>query len=282
MKIYNVEEHLSCFCYTKDDKPLVEVHRFDQIESDEITLLYNEIVFILKGSAQYSMHNKFSITVNNGRLIFLPANCKIHFQASPGTEMLVIRIKESVMLCNAYNLNRLKNYSKTIDKPVAFETLKINPRLLHFATGLLDTYVDGLKCHFYFKEKLSEALVLLRAYYAEEQLFRFFYYYFTPDAAFAEFIHANHSKYQTVNEFAKALNITPQQFSRRFNVVFGEAPYGWMQRKKAQLIYGEICRTNRTFKEIADEYGFQVQSNFNRFCKSAFKMAPKEIRKQKK
>jgi AraC-like DNA-binding protein len=101
------------------------------------------------------------------------------------------------------------------------------------------------------------------------------------DIAFAEFIRINHLKYPTVNDLAQAMNMTAQQFSKRFNHVFGQAPYKWMQLEKARLIYGEICRNNKSFKEIATSYGFNIPANFNRFCKTSFGVSPGEIRKKR-
>lgn len=282
MKIYNIDEHLSCYCYSKNEKPQIEVSTINHSESEEISLLLNEIVMVLKGSVRYTMHNNLNVNVGNGNMIFLPANSKIHYKAAAGSMVLILRIKDEVQLCHTYNLNRLKNNIDKIDKPLKYETMEINARLKYFAKRLVETCADGLKCSFFYKAKITEALIMLRAYYTEEELLRFFYYYFTPDAAFADFVRENYLNYSTVNEFANALNMTSQQFSRRFYIVFGEAPYGWMQREKAQLIYGEICRTNRSLKDIGDEYGFTIQANFNRFCKMAFGMNPREIRKQRK
>ena len=279
MKIYKVEEHLDCYCYSNDEKPLIEVREIKQTETEEILLHFNKIVFVLKGTLRLTIQNNLRVNVSNGHMIFLPANHKMRYKASTGSVILILRMKDDVQLCHTYNLNRLKNNLVKIDKPVKFETMEINPYLNRFAQGLVDTCNDGLKCRFFFKAKITEAFIILRAYYSEEQLFLFFYSYFTSDAEFAEFIRANHMNYPTVNEFASALDMTPQQFSRRFMLVFGETPYGWMQREKAHLIYGEICRSDRSVREIAEEYGFMIQPNFNRFCKKTFGMSPREIRK---
>jgi len=75
--------------------------------------------------------------------------------------------------------------------------------------------------------------------------------------------------------------MTPQQFTRRFNTIFGQTPYEWMQKEKAKLIYGEICCTNKSLKEIADEYGFTDKANFNRFCKTFYERTPGDIRKNR-
>ena len=103
----------------------------------------------------------------------------------------------------------------------------------------------------------------------------------SPDSTFSEFVRTNHIRYKTVHELATAMNITAQQFTRRFTTIFGQAPYEWMQQQKAQVIYGEILHGNKPLKEIAADYGFTDQANFNRFCRTFFETTPGRIRKNK-
>ena len=280
MDIYNVEEHLSCFCYESGVKPLIEVLNFKSMASDEISLISHEIVFVLKGKIRYTMNN-LPTEVAKGQFVLLPANSSIHCKALSKCVVLVLRLDENIQICNTFNMNRLNSKIKSVNKPGGLSTLDINVRLKSFVDALLETCTDGLKCRYYFVARITELLIMLRVYYSEEQLYLFFYYYLTSDIRFAEFVRTNHMQYATVNKFASAMKMTPQQFSRRFCNVFGEAPYGWMQREKARLVYGEICRSDRPLKEIAYEYGFSIQANFNRFCKMAFGMNPGEIRKKR-
>ena len=280
MDIYNVEEHLSCFCYESGVKPLIEVLYFKSMASGEISLTSNEIVFVIKGKIRYTLSDQ-PTEVAKGQFVLLPTNALIQYKAIAKCEVLTLRLDENIQICQTFNMNRLNSKIKSVDKPNGLAKLDINVRLKSFANALLETCADGLKCRYYFLARITELLIMLRVYYSEAQLYRFFYYYLTSDIQFAEFVRTNHMQYATVNEFATAMKMTPQQFSRRFCTVFGEAPYGWMQREKARVVYGEICRSDRPLKEIAYEYGFSVQANFNRFCKMAFGMNPGEIRKKR-
>jgi len=282
MIIYNIEEHLTCYCYDSNDKPLIEVRKFKQMETGEISLSCHEIVFVLKGKLRFTMYNNQCQVVSNNHIILLPAHNKMFFKAIAGSMILILRLKEDIQLCQTFNLERLDRYIKSVEKTNIVSTIEINARLKPFAHSLINTWEDGLKCLYYFKAKITEFLILLRAYYSEDQLYCFFNSVLTSDTIFAESVRSKHLQYSTVNEFADAMNMTPQHFSRRFYNVFGEAPYGWMQREKAKLIYGEICRSKKPMKKIAEEYGFNVQPNFNRFCKMAFGMNPGEIRKKRK
>jgi AraC-like DNA-binding protein len=170
---------------------------------------------------------------------------------------------------------------KIVEKPESLTVLDFNVRMWHFANGLVCTWEDGLRCRFYLQAKINELLLLIRLYYSEEQLGRFFYFILKSDTVFWDFVQTNYLHYSTVGKLAEAMNLTPQQFTRRFNSVFGQAPYGWMQREKARLIYGEICRSDKPIKEIASNFGFPIPANFNRFCKTAFGMNPGAIRKKR-
>ena len=281
MEICNVKEHLACYCYDSREKPLIEIRKFNSLDTNDLFLQCSEIVFVLKGKIRLFQKNNMGADIGNGQIVLLTANNQIRYKILSKSIVLIFRMNEDIQLCHTYSLERLNRMIKTKKKPDFFSTLQMNTYLDNFADGILNTWEDGLKCRYYFQAKITELLIMLRAYYTEERLFCFFYYYFTPEAKFAEFVRSNHRKYPTVNEFANAMKMTPQQFARRFYSIFGEAPYGWMQREKANLIYGDICRSNKPLKEIADAHGFPIQPNFNRFCKLAFGMNPGEIRKQR-
>ncbi|MDR0795245.1 MAG: helix-turn-helix domain-containing protein, partial [Tannerella sp.] len=281
MKLYNKEEHLACYCYDNGIKPLIEMRTIKKSEADEMEISFNEIVFVLKGKLRFTTNNSFRTEVSKSHFLLLPAGKVIRYRALTDCMVLIVRLQEDIQLCHTYNLERLSNKMKTVDIPELFYTLKINQHVKHFAEGLSSTWEDGLKCRYFFLAKISEFLILLRAYYSEEELYCFFYHTLTSELAFSEFIRTNHLQYPTVNKLADAMHMSPQQFSRRFNIIFGEAPYKWMMREKGRLIYGEICRSKKHLKDIAKEFGFTVQANFNRFCKTEFGLNPGEIRKKK-
>ena len=280
MKIFNVEEHLDCYCYDSGLYPLIEVRKFKLLEFGDIALSSNEIVFVLKGKLRFSMHD-FSTEISHGHFVLLPATHKIHYKAFLKSTIMILRLNEDMQLCPTFNLDRLNKKQKSVERPPGFTVLEINIRIRHYISGLLSTLKDGLKCRYFFQAKITELLIMLRVFYSEEQQSSFFYYFFTTDAGFAEYVRSNHLRYATVNEFAVAMEMTPQQFARRFYSLFGENPYEWMQREKARLVYRDICRTNKPLKDIADKYGFHIQANFSRFCKAAFGMNPGEIRKKR-
>jgi AraC-like DNA-binding protein len=281
MEIYNVEEHLSCYCYEGGDNPLIEVRKIKRMETGETLLSRNEIVLVISGKIRINIIDNLSGELSKGQFVFLPSGFNVFFKAIAKSQIMIFRLDESIHLCYSYSLEQLYNRVKNIEKPQTLSILEFNIRIWDFANNLVNTWEDGLRCRLYLLAKINELLLLMRAYYPEEQLGQFFYFILSSDTAFSEFVRMSYLQYPTVNKLAEALNMSSQQFTRRFNNVFGQAPYGWMQREKARLIYGEICRSDKPIKEIAAKFGFLVPANFNRFCKMAFGMNPGAIRKKR-
>jgi AraC-like DNA-binding protein len=281
MKIYNIEEHLACQCYDNRERPLVEVRHFKRGETGVTFFSSNEFIFMLEGKMAAKLRDNPGGELRKGQFAFFPASDELRYKAFAKSTVLVLRLTASIRLCHTFSIEQLFKYMDTTEKPKDIFAMEINPRLQHFADGLVNTWEDGLRCRYFLQAEISKLLTMIRAYYPKEDLCRFFYPVLSPDTAFSEFVRMHHLKYRTVNELAAAYNMTAQQFSRRFTGIFGEAPYEWMQREKARLIYGEICMSDRSFKDIADEYGFDIQTHFNRFCKKELGRTPGEIRKKR-
>ena len=281
MDICNVEEHLSCYCYEGGERPLIEVRKVKRTETEEMLLSSNVIMLVMSGKIRINIINYKKVEINKGHFVFLPSDHSVFCKAIAKSKVLIFRLDESIRLCYSYSLDQLYNRVKNMEKPESLTVLDFNVRIWDFANALVNTWEDGLRCRIYLQDKINELLLLLRAYYPEEQLGRLFYDILSSDSVFSEFVRSSYLKYSTVNKLAEAMNMTSQQFTRRFNNVFGQAPYGWMQREKSRLIYGEICRSDKPIKEIAAQFGFTIPANFNRFCKAAFGMNPGEIRKKR-
>ena len=282
MKIYNVEEHLNCICYDNGDKPFVEVRRIERNGKRKVMLSANEIVFIMKGRLECTLRNSPDKELQKGQFIFLSAGQQIQYNALTDSLLLILRLTASIHLCHMYSIEKLYSEMNGVEKPESLFALDINARLQRFAEGLTETWEDGLKCRYYFLAEITKALTMIRVYYSKEDLCRFFFPVLSPDTAFAEYVQLHHLQYRNVKELAKSMNMTPQQFSRRFTGIFKQPPYEWMLQERARLIYSEICVSDKPFKEIANDFGFSLQENFIRFCRTSFGAIPSVIRKKER
>ncbi|MDR2585665.1 MAG: helix-turn-helix domain-containing protein [Prevotellaceae bacterium] len=280
MNNYNKENKKACYCYDNEVESLIEILELPSGTEDGIVVPTHEIVLIIEGKISYTVCDYPNGALCTGEMILLSSGDRLHYKVDSMSLLLIFRLSFSLYLCQKFSYKQLGGKMGDQKQPTNLFLLRIHSRLLHFAQGVIDVWKDGLTCRLFLRSEISKLLVLLFLYYPKEDLYRFFYPILGPDTAFSEFIWTNHIKYATVNELAYAMNMTSRQFSRRFHQVFGTNPYGWMQQERAKVIYQEIAHGEKPLKEIAADFGFNDQSNFNRFCKTFFNATPGTIRKK--
>ncbi|MDR1755434.1 MAG: helix-turn-helix transcriptional regulator [Culturomica sp.] len=279
--LLNVEKYINCYCNKDGKNQTIELREFIREETGTINFYAQEILFVVKGHIQITRENRHkSLKLNQGEFIFMPIGDKLSYRTSANSAMLSVRLIDGLPECHVYRMNRISTQLNLKKKRERVHVLKANDHIEHFLSGLLKTIKDGLTCAIYLQIEASRLLFLIHGYYPNEECIRFFYPVISPDTKFSEFVRKNYLKYRNTRELAEALCITPQQFSSRFRKVFGTTPHKWIIQEKAQLIYQDICHSNKQLKEIADEHGFSLQSNFTRFCRTAFGLSPGEIRKR--
>ena len=282
MEIRDLQKHTSCYCYDRKEQPQVEVVHIEGMQTEERTFVCNEFFFVLEGSISVTLRDNPSGDIHEGEFAFMPTGDYVQYTTlSQTTTILILRLHDGIHLCCGMSIEQLFYKMSEMEKPQKLVALQANDRLQHFTKGLVDTWKDGLKCGLYLRAEVSRLLTMLSAYYSREELCLFFYPILSPDTAFSEFVRRDWLKYHTVNELSRAMNLTTQQFARRFNAVFKQNPREWMQKEKARLIYEDICMNIMPLKEVSDKYGFTDQANFNRFCKKFFETTPGEIRRNR-
>jgi AraC-like DNA-binding protein len=212
--------------------------------------------------------------------MLIPAGSHLQCKAQDDSTFIIIRLHNIKQLCDCFSFDRLLR-EEVKDFIPEFYYLDINERVKSFLTFLDTCMIDGLKCTYYFELKSKEFYFLLRAYYTRKDLFAFFYPLLSYDISFSELIIKNHCKAKTVQELADLVHYSLSGFQKRFKKVFGISAYHWMKEERSKLIYHQINSTEKSFKEISDEYGFSSPSHFNDFCKANFGDTPGKIRRQK-
>lgn len=279
--IINVEEHLACPCYGPADRPIAEVLEFTQgAIRENISMASNEMMFVLEGSTHVHLHSDGrSGRVERGEMLFLPAGEQISAHVPRTCRLLVLRTASHPKMCHQLEVAEL--YDEPFVEPeTSLFLLRANEHLTAFARSLSRLISDGLLCRVFLENKISEALTLLRVYYSREQLRRFFRPILGADNKFAEVVRASWQRCGTIHRLSATLCMTPAQFTKRFKTVFGELPSQWMLREKANLIYQEVCHTDKPLKEIADDFGYSITENFIRFCKKSLGDSPGALRKR--
>ena len=259
---------------------LIESMELRSGETKEFTLPSNEIRLITSGRIHSILSGNTHGELRKGNIIFLSEGDRVSFKAYTKSSILIFRLSDNIHLCQNFSIEQLYTEMKGQEKPETPFPLEINARLWHFAIGVVNGLKDGLRCRIAHRAEISKLLIMLYVYYSKEDLYGFFYSILSPDTLFSDYVQKNHLKYRTISELANSMNMTSLQFTRRFKSAFGVTPHKWMQEEKAQIIYKEITNSTKPLKEIAIEFGFTDQSNFNRFCNTFYKLTPKQIRKQ--
>ena len=284
MEVLKSQERLSCLYSACMKSFAIEVCNLELGIKKKLSPKKNKIIFILEGDLEFQYNDLPEKSAEKGDFFFIPSNGQFDITTLHKCVVLFIRLPGGGVICESCNVQQLYN-NKTKDSNENhhgdgdINTLKINPPLWYFLHGLNESIKNGLNCRCYFDNKIKELLIILKASYPRKELQTFFSMILSPNMAFQEYVRANHSKYNSVAEFAEAMSMTPKNFSVKFVKVFGETPQHWMTKEKAKLVYTELCSGNKSIIQIADEQGFSSQQHLYKFCQREFGKNPKEIRK---
>ncbi|MDU1890434.1 MAG: AraC family transcriptional regulator [Dysgonomonas sp.] len=274
------QEHVTCYNYEKNNRPTIEQIVLEKDQRWKLFSIEGIAIFIIKGSLSFSYGKYENEEIAEGKIMLLPAHNDFNGHTATGCEVLLIRLLNTRQLCDCLSLEELLQEKGESFKVKTLMFLDINPRMEAFLDLLLKYLRDGLKCIFFFELKTKEFYFILRAYYTKEELLEFFYPLLNNNLSFSDFVLKNHNKARTVQELAKLSHYSLSGFQKRFKKVFGMSAYHWMKEERSKSIYHQINSTDKSFKEICDEYGFSSPSHFNDFCKTHFGATPGRIRRK--
>ncbi|WP_029904277.1 AraC family transcriptional regulator [Prevotella sp. 10(H)] len=280
MELLYPREHLTCYNYEKGDRPSIEKMYLTKGQKWEIFTIDNKAIFLIKGSLSFSFSDFSDRIISENKIMLVPSGCQITSQAEEDCTIIIVRLHNTKQLCDCFSLDVLLREKKDDFIPDLYY-LDINERVESYLSFLDTCMSDGLKCTYYFELKAKEFYFLLRAYYPKGELLGFFYPLLSKDISFSDLVIKNHYKAKTVQELADLTHYSLSGFQKRFKKVFGVSAYHWMKDERSKSIYHQINSTEKSFKEISDEFGFSSPSHFNDFCKVHFGITPGRIRRKK-
>ncbi len=273
------EDHQECFRYEGTNSPSIETSAYPKGYNWERTLLLGEIVIIAEGSVLLSYDHYLNHKVGSGKIMLLPPGCHFRARTEEGVTLFIFRLKDAVRLCENFSVDKLKEVAKDISYSNQLNTLDVTENISAFLKPLASNIANGLRCSLFFKQKIDELMILLRAYYLKSELAAFFTPVLSNTSEFTNFVLQNYRKAKTVKELADMYSCSLSCFDKKFRRSFGTAPYKWMQERKISLIYHEINVTGKPIKQIAEEQKFTSLPQFNDYCKKHFGYPPGKMRK---
>jgi AraC-like DNA-binding protein len=233
------------------------------------------IFFLMDGIVKLTVEDTDVYTVNKGEMFLLPdaTHCKIEALEQSSLVLCILSVE---FLLSEKKFPEELIPSNSEEKEI-IKKLPISKTILQFLLLLHRCMEEGLVSYYFMDLKRDELNLLLFAYYKEEELALFFRSVLSNDTQFKRFVLNNYLAVKNVQELAALANYSTSGFIKKFQKVFDESPYKWMQKQKTAKILIEITRGVKSLQEIANEYRFSSYQHFSGFCKTMFGFPPTEI-----
>ncbi|GHT53250.1 transcriptional regulator [Bacteroidia bacterium] len=233
------------------------------------------IAFLIEGNIRLTVHDTDAYTVNPCEMFLLPDATPCKIEALEQSRLMICTLSVEFLLSDKKLLEEI-TFENT-GQPELLKKLPVSETILQFLLLLYKCMRDGLGSYYFFDLKRCELNLLLYAYYEESELAHFFRDVLSKDNQFRRFVLNNYLTVKNVQKLAELANYSTSGFIKKFQKVFNESPYQWMQKQKAAKILIEINRGIKSLQEIANDYKFSSYQHFAGFCKAMFGFPPTEI-----
>jgi len=235
------------------------------------------IIFLMEGNIRLTVNDNATdiYTINRHEMFLLPDANRCKIDALEESSIMICSLSVEFLLSEKELLEELT--FKNTDQKKIVKKLSISETVLQFLLLLRNCMKKGLDSYYFFDLKRNELNLLLFACYNKGELAQFLENVLSKDTQFKQFVLSNYLMVKNVQELAKVANYSTSGFIKKFQKVFDESPYKWMQKQKAAKIHIEISRGVKSLQEIANEYKFSSYQHFSGFCKTVFGLPPTEI-----
>lgn len=91
-------------------------------------------------------------------------------------------------------------------------------------------------------------------------------------------IHEQQQERFSLKELSSSLGVCPEHLCRVFQRHLNSTPKHYHDQLRIESICGRLVGSNKSIKEIAEEFGFDDPSNFNKFFKKHCSATPAQFR----
>ena len=209
MELFYLNEHTSCYNYSKSMQEGFRYYKFDEGLNHEEELVKDCILFVLKGSLQFSC-NGFQFTVSSGEMVFFCRDSLFNTQSLEKCEVVAALFEGGVWPCQRASFSELYHLREIVE--YRMEPLEIRDRLCKFLELLVCYLEDGANCIHFHEIKLKELFWNIRFYYSRQELANFFYMIIGRSQDFKNKVLNNYKSCRTVKELASACDISLSAF----------------------------------------------------------------------
>ncbi len=238
------------------------------------------ILFILSGKVSISCIEFIHKILISGDMVFLPPSALYKLLSIEDAVVMKCKITRNTRILMTRWLRSLSGYIESNEKHHSILPIKYN--VMHFLEIFNSDHApSGFNTSEMNEWKCKGLILLLKSSYSQKELITFFSPILGGNIDFKEFVYANSSSVNNLQEFADLAKCSLSMFCREFKKNFGEPAYQWILKRKSELVLEDILSTSIPFQELADKYQFSSQAHFTKFCKQRYNQTPKELRNSK-
>lgn len=279
MGLFYLREHTSCYNYARCVQEGFLYYSLDKGVTHEEEAVKDCILFVLKGSLQFSC-NEFKFVLSAGQMAFFHRGSLFKTDSLEKSEIVLALFEGGMWSCEKALFSELYHLKNTIKYRMS--PLEIRDQLNKYLELLVLYLKDGANCVHFYEIKLKELFWIFRFYYTRVELANFYYMIIGDSQDFKNKVLNNYKGNKTVKELSKACGCSLSAFKRQFTTEFGETASLWMQKQRLGEIKYKLVNTNLSFGTIACELNFSSLPQFSRYCKRYLGYSPTELRQQLK
>lgn len=278
MQLLYVQEHFSCKNYVSDFHIGFSFQEVKEGETLRFTDKYfNCFVFILEGEMMVSCNEFKNHLCQGGEMVFITQDSDTVAEAITDVQYILLSFDNHFTLCDQLSLDSLCSGEQKLS---VFSKIDIRPPLHSVLDSILFYLRHKIQCKHLHAIKQKEVFLILKTFYAKEEMSRFLAPMLNRNMDFKAFILHHYQEVKTVEELAGMCKVSVRSFNRKFNESFGDSPYSWMLKQKSRHIKTRLADGKTTFGTIIKEYGFSSPAHFTTYCKKQFGENPSKLRKQ--
>lgn len=221
-----------------------------QLDKDDVYQIDNSksscALFVIQGRVNFDLGKSYEGEMEQRQMLYIPQNMKAQIESITSSRCILLFWDKHLNVCNKLFLNSL--LSKENDTDIKNIILPIKSPLMNILESI-NLYLDArLLCRHMHSLKQQELLLVLRGFYTKQELAAFFSASTNIGESFERFVLDNYKRTNSVKELANLCHISERSFNRKFHSCFGESPYKWIQKKKAEQIQEMINDPEFSFK----------------------------------
>ena len=275
-RLFYINEHLSCRNYREK---VENGFKYLEFEKDEVIqekeVLWNHLLFFLEGECVINYNQFKNRKFQAGLVILLPKMATAEIRVTTRTRLISLSFGIPLNLCDKFALQSLTELCNKLD--YNFEPIDIRYPLHPFLDLVTHCLNQKMDCGHFHSLLQQELFFLLRGFYTKEELALLFYPILATELSFKDFVIENYSKVNNVNELISLSSMGKCNFYAKFKQVFGVTAKQWLLKQRDQLIIDKVKTEETTIGELMEEFNFESQAHFTRYCKQHFGCTPRDL-----